>query len=76
MIKNTSMNLSQSLLFFGIPGLLMVLGVYYLVPVLTQQGVPSIVSWPVLIWGPVIVLFAIVLDGVGMGRVRQMITVS
>lgn len=54
------MTLFGSLLFFGIPGLLIAAGLYFLAPILTQSGVPRIVSWPLLIWGPVVILFVIV----------------
>ena len=50
--KDNSMNLINSLLFFGIPGLLMYLGVYYLMPTLTSCDIPHIVSWTALNWGP------------------------
>jgi membrane protease YdiL (CAAX protease family) len=61
MMKTGKMNLMSSFLFFGIPGLLMYLGVYFLAPVLARHGVPRIVSWPVLIWGPIVVLSIVVL---------------
>ena len=59
--EDNSMNFINSLLFFGIPGLLMYLGVYYLIPVLTMHGIPRIVSWTTLIWGPIVIIFIIVL---------------
>ena len=46
-----SMNFINSLLFFGIPGLLMYLGVYYLIPILTSRDIPRIFSWTALNWG-------------------------
>jgi len=46
--KDNSMNFINSLLFFGIPGLLMYLGVYYLIPILTLRDIPRIVSWTAL----------------------------
>ena len=49
--KDNSMNFINSLLFFGIPGLLMYLGVYYLIPILTSRDIPRIVSWTALNWG-------------------------
>ena len=61
MIKTEKMNLLSSLFFFGVPGLLMYLGIYFLAPILTQHSVRRIVSWPVLIWGPVVILFLVVL---------------
>ncbi|UCH96371.1 MAG: CPBP family intramembrane metalloprotease, partial [Candidatus Aminicenantes bacterium] len=50
-----------SLLFFGIPGLLIFLGVYWLVPFLVNQGIPLISAYFLVIWGPIIVLFIIIL---------------
>lgn len=49
--KDNSVNFINSLLFFGIPGLLMNLGVYYLIPILTSRDIPRIVSWTALNWG-------------------------
>lgn len=54
------MNLYRSIIFFGIPGLLMFLGVYYLAPLLEKLGIPQIITWPALIWGPIVVLFVVV----------------
>lgn len=50
-------SLTNSLLFFGIPGFAAFLGVYYLVPVLEAQGVPLIASWSFAIWAPMVVWF-------------------
>ena len=61
MTKDNSMNYFGSFFFFGIPGLLMFLGVYFLNPALTVHGVPLIVSWPTLVLGPIAILFIIVL---------------
>lgn len=55
------MNLKQSLLFFGTPGLFIFLGVYWLVPPLTVQGIPLIWAYFLTLWGPVIILFLLVL---------------
>ena len=60
MTKDNSMNFFYSLVFFGIPGLLMYLGVYYLTPILSLRGIPRIVSWTATIWGPIVILFIIV----------------
>ena len=59
--EDNSMNFINSLLFYGIPGLLMYLGVYYLIPILTLHGIPQIVSWTALIWGPIVIIFIIVM---------------
>jgi membrane protease YdiL (CAAX protease family) len=50
------MNWRGTLLFFGIPGLLVHLALYYLVPLLTERSVPLIVSWTMGLWGPLIVM--------------------
>ena len=55
------MNFKNSLLFFGIPGLLIFLGVYWLVPFLLNQGIPLISAYFLAIWGPIIILFIIIL---------------
>ena len=60
MMSMTDMNLTRTLLFFGIPGLLMYLGVQFIQPVLTEIGVPLIISWSLLIWGPIILLFLLI----------------
>lgn len=60
MINMTKMDLGRTMLFFGIPGFLMYLGVYFVQPFLAEMGVPAILSWPLLIWGPVIILFLLV----------------
>ncbi len=52
------MNLNKSIAFFGIPGALTLAGVYLLVPVATAQGVPLILVWTTVLWGPVCVLAA------------------
>jgi membrane protease YdiL (CAAX protease family) len=57
---NNAMNFKSSLLFFGIPGLMMFLAVQWLVPVLVDRRVPIIAAYFLAIWGPIIVLFAIV----------------
>lgn len=48
------MNLWQSLLFFGLPGLAIFSGLNLGVPIATNQGVPLIVSWSVALWLPVL----------------------
>ncbi|MEM7124675.1 MAG: CPBP family glutamic-type intramembrane protease [Chloroflexota bacterium] len=55
------MNWGRSLLFFGIPGLLIYVGIAYLVPLLTEQVVPLIVSWTLALWGPIVLLLAVVM---------------
>jgi hypothetical protein len=58
---NGGMNIKQSLLFFGIPGLLMFLGFSWLVTPLAAQGVPLIWAYFLALWSPVIILFILVL---------------
>jgi membrane protease YdiL (CAAX protease family) len=58
---NSEMNFKNSLLFFGIPGLLMFLGSYWLVPFLVNRSVPLIAAYFLAIWGPIIGLFVIIL---------------
>lgn len=70
-MKTGKMDFIDSLLFFGIPGLLMYLRIYFLAPVLTQHGVPLIVSWPALIWGPIVILFIIVFASFFLNPDRQ-----
>jgi hypothetical protein len=55
------MNFKNSLMFFGIPGLLIFLEVYCLPPFLVNQGIPLISDYFLVIWGPIIILFIIIL---------------
>lgn len=55
------MNLIKSILFFGIPGILMALGVRVLVPLTVSAGWPLIVSYPLFLWMPVLLLLAVLL---------------
>lgn len=50
------MGLRGTLLFFGIPGALMALGVRYFVPRAESWGWPRIVSYPLFLWLPIVVL--------------------
>jgi len=59
---NGGMNIKQSLLFFGIPGLLMFLGFSWLVTPLEAQGVPLIWAYFLALWSPLIILFILVLS--------------
>lgn len=61
MFKLDKMNLFQSILFFGIPGVLIFAGTYWLVPLLTEMNVPLIVSWTAAVWGPIVLLVIFVL---------------
>lgn len=54
------MGLLRSLIFFGVPGLLMALGVGKLVPVLLSANWPLIVAYPLAVWAPVIILLVAV----------------
>ena len=49
------MTLLQSLLFFGLPGLAIFLGIYLAVLFATASGVPLIVAWTLALWGPIVV---------------------
>lgn len=55
------MTLIQSLLFFGLPGLAILLALYFAVPIATSLGIPLIVSWPVGLWMPIVVALGWVL---------------
>lgn len=59
------MNLSQSMLFFGLPGLAILLGVYLGIPILTEYGIPLIISWSVVLWTPILLLLMLVVLKVG-----------
>jgi hypothetical protein len=43
-MKTVKMNVTDSLLFFGIPGLLIYLVTCFVAPILARRGVPCIVS--------------------------------
>lgn len=60
-VRTDSMNLSQSLLFFGIPGAAIYLALYVGVPYASAFGVPLIVSWTIGLWLPVVILLLWVL---------------
>ena len=55
------MNLRNSILFFAIPGFLMAIGVRVLVPLTVSAGWPLIVSYPLFVWAPVLLLLTAVL---------------
>lgn len=64
--NNEKMGLRDSILFFGIPGILMWAGVRFLVPLADSWGWPFIVSYPLFVWAPVVVLlFAILVCRMG-----------
>lgn len=52
------MNAVRSIMFFGLPGLAMTLGVRLMVPYTLSRGWPLIVSYPLFLWGPVVLLLA------------------
>lgn len=56
------MTLWRSLLFFGVPGLAVLLGTSVGVPAATARGVPLIVSWTLALWLPVLLLLALILQ--------------
>ena len=47
-------SLWQSFLIFGVPGALIFLGVNYLVPVITQVGVPLVFAWSACVLLPIV----------------------
>ncbi len=51
------MNLWKSLLYFGIPGVMLYWNIYYGVPLLAEYGVPLIVSFPLALYGLLGLLF-------------------
>lgn len=50
------MNLTQSILFFGLPGFAILVALYVIVPIAASLGIPLIVSWSVGLWMPIILL--------------------
>ncbi len=59
--NSRKMNLIQSLVFFGIPGILMFLGARVLVPYLTKIGWPLIISYSLSLWIPILLILFIIL---------------
>ncbi|WP_341365617.1 CPBP family intramembrane glutamic endopeptidase [Yoonia sp. BS5-3] len=55
------MNLAQSILFFGLPGFVILVALYFGVPIATSLGIPLIVSWTAGLWLPIILLLCWVL---------------
>lgn len=51
------MYLGESLLFFGIPGLILYWNIYYGIPLLDKLGVPLIISFPLALYGLLGLLF-------------------
>lgn len=49
----------QSILLFGIPGLLLYSGLYYGIPVFSKMGLPEIFSFPFFMWLPLIPLLPV-----------------
>lgn len=54
--KVKPISLWQSILFFGIPGLLLYLGLVYGIPILKSYGFPDIFLFPFFLWLPLIPL--------------------
>ncbi len=48
-----------SILFFGIPGLILYLGTYYAIPIFQKMGLPDIFLFPFFMWLPIIPLLPI-----------------
>ena len=55
------MTFRQSLLFFGGPGLAILIGLYVGVPIAVGFGIPLIIAWSVALWLPIVLLLALVL---------------
>lgn len=55
------MTFGQSLLFFGGPGVAILIGLYIGVPIAVGFGIPLIIAWTMALWLPVILLLALVL---------------
>lgn len=53
------MTLLQSVLFFGLPGLAVLLAAYLGIPLAVAQGIPIIIAWTVALWLPVILLMLV-----------------
>ena len=62
------MNLRQSLIFFGIPGLAVFLLVNAFVPYAVNLGIPLLVSWSIALWLPIIIWFVGVIGHYWMRR--------
>ena len=45
-----SISLTKSIIFFGIPGLILYVGFYYIIPILNEIQVPIILSFPFFLW--------------------------
>lgn len=58
MFEMSRMDGRRSVIFFGVPGLLMAVGVRVLVPRSVDAGWPLIVSYPLFLWAPVLILLA------------------
>ncbi|MEO1044643.1 MAG: CPBP family intramembrane glutamic endopeptidase [Pseudomonadota bacterium] len=52
------MNFTRSLLFFGLPGIAIIAGVYLGVPLATDHGIALIISWTAAIWLPIVTMLA------------------
>ncbi|WOE76469.1 CPBP family intramembrane glutamic endopeptidase [Alterisphingorhabdus coralli] len=50
------MSLTRSLLFFGIPGLAILLGIWFGVPAASARGITLIVSWSAALWLPIVAM--------------------
>jgi membrane protease YdiL (CAAX protease family) len=59
--RESKMGVIGSIIFFGIPGGLMVIGVRIFVPATLRAGWPLVISYPLFVWLPVILLLAFVL---------------
>ncbi|MEM8535781.1 MAG: CPBP family intramembrane glutamic endopeptidase [Chloroflexota bacterium] len=51
----------QALLIFGIPGIMIYLGVHYLVPIMVESGIPLVFAWTLAVVGPTVLNAIIIL---------------
>lgn len=65
------MSFLYSLLFFGLPGVAVVIGIYWIAPIAVDHGVPVIVAWTTALWLPVLLLLIWVFYQNSGGRVSQ-----
>ncbi len=59
--KIKPVSLWQALLIFGIPGIVIYLGVHYLVPIMVNNEVPLVFAWTLAVAGPTVINAVIVL---------------
>jgi len=60
--KIKPISLSISIIFFSIPGIILFIGFYYVIPFLNKIKVPLIISFPFFLWISILPLLKFVLD--------------